>query len=420
MELYEEGYRFHPTDSELLTFLLRFLAQQPLRDDDYISHLDVYKHEPWVTYDNGRHCGGEDDRDTSICRYFISPRHKNKEENGRFKRTVLGVCGKVGSWKQQDKGKKVMTMNNRNNAAIIGYKKSLSYEPTEKSDCPDDGKWLMKEYSLCETMMKRLTNSAFRNYIICSIKRKCKKGSSDGPGRSSVLTIRDFSNEEKVDISGVNSFDQRRMDQEYNVVECQGASSSGVKNDDVLWLTTTTQIQQFRTSEMLEINLPAHDLPEDCVNEDHTAYWEVLANHTTSFVELLTGGDDSIRNNQVNPDDELMTHFNFFEQATVESNQENGPLGLTAPLSQIPEIFDRGDTLLEKHQTQNPPEESETLWETEEISSMVADLAEELLDHTPIKDRLDAINSTVMLDQQSWQSKMHLEDMLPLGPKNKG
>lgn len=60
-----------------------------------------------------------------------------------------------------------------------------------------------------------------------------------------MLTIRDFSGEDKVDtkvISGVNYFDQSWMDQEYKAVECQGASSSGEKNDHVLGLTTTSRI----------------------------------------------------------------------------------------------------------------------------------------------------------------------------------
>lgn len=120
----------------------------------------------------------------------------------------------------------------------------------------------------------------------------------------------------------------------------------------------------------------------------------------------------------MNPDDQLMTSFNSFEQATVESTQpqvqtqENGPLGLTVPSSQIQEFVmpennmpGMGDTLFEKNQMQHQPtpqEESETLCEIEEKFSMVVDLVEELLS-----------NSTVMLDQQSWQSKAHLEDMLP-------
>ncbi|KAH0679014.1 hypothetical protein KY284_020099 [Solanum tuberosum] len=102
MEFEEEGYRFHPRDSELFTFLLRFIAEKDLCDNGFITECDVYKQEPWVTYGYGRHCGGQDDRDTNIFRYFISQRHKKKKTNDRFCRVV----GKnLGTWKHQDKGK---------------------------------------------------------------------------------------------------------------------------------------------------------------------------------------------------------------------------------------------------------------------------------------------------------------------------
>uniref|UniRef100_M1DBU3 NAC domain-containing protein n=1 Tax=Solanum tuberosum TaxID=4113 RepID=M1DBU3_SOLTU len=47
MEFEEEGYRFHPRDSELFTFLLRFIAEKDLSDNGFITECDVYKREPW-------------------------------------------------------------------------------------------------------------------------------------------------------------------------------------------------------------------------------------------------------------------------------------------------------------------------------------------------------------------------------------
>ncbi|WMV24416.1 hypothetical protein MTR67_017801 [Solanum verrucosum] len=90
MEFEEEGYRFHQRDSELFTFILRFIAEKDLCDNGFITECDVYKQEPWVTYGYGRHCGGEDDRDTNIFRYFILPRHEKKKTNDRFCRVMEG------------------------------------------------------------------------------------------------------------------------------------------------------------------------------------------------------------------------------------------------------------------------------------------------------------------------------------------
>ncbi|KAG5610574.1 hypothetical protein H5410_021855 [Solanum commersonii] len=98
-----------------------------------------------------------------------------------------------------------------------------------------------------------------------------------------------------------------------------------------------------------------------------------------------------------------------FEQLGANSRglgEENGQLELnTLCHIQQPMIPDFANT---------PQEEFETLCETEE-SSFVADLTKALLDHEPLKDISDAIRwskSTLLLDQQSWQSDAHLQDML--------
>ncbi|MCD9558868.1 hypothetical protein HAX54_016497 [Datura stramonium] len=531
----EEGYRFHPTDAELLTFLVRFIAKKDMRDNGYITKHDVYKQEPWVTYGYGSHSGGvEANEDTSICRYFITPRHRKKD---RFCR-IVGK--KLGTWKQQDKGKCVLmtSCGDQSKSLFIGRRKSLRYETTKS--CPDDRKWLMKEYVLCEAILGKFRNSELEEYAICAIRKRSKKSSPDATQRSNV--IMDYSARGKGVASGVNSVEPS-MDLEYTAItpidtvvesveaEVKIQEPSGEENDG-LGITTSSQIQvphsenamsencndpeimdmldryyemigtsnaveypmvEFDDLEvqiqgaagkengvlgltnampernlpkepLLDKNQPQHQpapLHEGCtfgVNEDHIAYLELEANNT-SFVELLSGGDDSaMRNNQVQAqlelnsfsqiqesvipdfgnlkseinmpeifdtlaeymgvtvlmdlDYELITPFNFSEQAIVESNElqvqiqeaageENGLSRLTTfsqiqefvmPESNVPETFDMGDkTLLEEEKNQKqhqpaPQEESVTLCETEE-SSLVSDLGEAMLDHATMKDR---------------------------------
>lgn len=105
---------FCPTDSELLTFLLRFIAKEPLRDDGFITECDVYKQEPWLTYSYGRHSCGDI---TSSYRYFITPIHKKR---GRM--FCKSVGDNIGKWKQKydyiniNRGrKKSLIYNDRNN-----------------------------------------------------------------------------------------------------------------------------------------------------------------------------------------------------------------------------------------------------------------------------------------------------------------
>ncbi|KAM3308325.1 hypothetical protein P3S67_010069 [Capsicum chacoense] len=533
MEL-EEGYRFHPTDSELLTYLVRFIAGKNLYDDGYITEHDVYKQEPWVTYRYGCHCGGEDDGDTSIYRYFITPMHKNKIKkknkslagDAKKDRFCRIVGKKLGTWKQQDKGKNVImsSFNNQSRSFVIGRRKSLCYE-TSRS-CPDDGKWLMKEYVFCDTILNRFTDSKFRDYVICAIKRKSPKKSSNGTRCSNVTTTMD---------TVLVSFVEPSMDQEYNATtplqvesmvesdepEEQIQEAAGLENDAVLALTTTSQIQEHNDWEIIPIldqdfetirpinavenpmadfdefegeengflgiqefenTIPESSLPKElvlldkdqpqCVNEDHTAHLE-LENKDKSFLELLSGGADySIRNNHeriqevpgeenghlelytfsqiqepVAPDfknanselnmPDIFDTLDEYMVVTVESNEPrmqtreaagevNGLLGLNAlfpqepavPENNVPEMFDMGETLLEKNQTQHQPapqEESETLCETGQSSFVVSDLGKAMLDHTTMEERLAALRanqSSLMSDQQSWLSKAHLQDML--------
>lgn len=42
------GFRFHPTDEELVRFYLRRkVDKKPMRIDHLIQQIDIYKHDPW-------------------------------------------------------------------------------------------------------------------------------------------------------------------------------------------------------------------------------------------------------------------------------------------------------------------------------------------------------------------------------------
>ncbi|XP_027773376.1 NAC domain containing protein 52-like [Solanum pennellii] len=496
MEFEEEGYRFHPTDSELLTYLLRFITENNLCDNGFITECDVYNQQPWITYGYGRHCGGEDDGDTNNFRYFISPRHK-KSDN-RFSRHVANG---LGTWKQRDKGKWIRSKQSK--PLNMGLKKSLDYDTN--MCCPHDGKWLMKEYVFCEAILKKFKNSNYKDYCICAIKTK----NSSNPSPSSNASTTDV-NEHKLDtevISGINSVEPR-MDQAItpvNIVEpvlrIQESLSDEEKiNALLIEYNIDPELTQMRNEDygminhpinvvenpameaevqgngvsefentIPENNLPAHQQQGFIVdvNEDCNAYSEFQTNNS-SFVGLLTGyGDYAIRNNwelnTFSPIQEPMipdfanvksnitmpdkygtlaeymdagvlmnpeNAFDFSKQSIVESNQvqitqeaaageANRLLGQTAPFFQIqefvmPEMFDMGYTLLETQQEPKPQEECKTLCETEK-SSFLDDLTEALLDDVPLNDRLNINRESkiiLLLDQQSWQSNAHLQDML--------
>ncbi|KAG5610569.1 hypothetical protein H5410_021850, partial [Solanum commersonii] len=458
MEFEEEGYRFHPRDSKLFTFLVRFIAGKDLCDNGFITECDVYKQEPCVTYCYGFHCGGKDDGNTNIYRYFISPRHKKKKTNNRFSRVV----GKnLGTWKQQDKGKWVRSKQSK--PLNMGRKKSLYYDT--KICCPDDGKWLMKEYIFCEAILRKFKNSNFRDYCICAIKRR--------PNFFSlivlevVIKIKELLENDDPEITHMWNEDYGMINHPINVVE-----NPAMEVDDV-----EVQIQEAagKGSGFLEFEntMSENNLPKEPAHSQQDYPFGVNEDRITSFVGILSScGNSAIKNNQVqiqeapgeengqlelntfsyiqqpmipdfanvksnitmleiydtlaeymgvdalmNLNNELLIHpFDFSKRAIVESNQhlvqitqeavgeENGLLGQTvSPFSKVQEFVmleNNVPEMLDMGDTlfelnQRPQEESETLCETEE-SSFVADLTKALLDHEPLKDISDAFRAIMM------------------------
>ncbi|XP_009795944.1 NAC domain-containing protein 41-like [Nicotiana sylvestris] len=181
----EEGFRFRPTDSEGLTFLLRFVAGQEMHDAGFITtNIDVYgKQEPWEIYDNGVPCG--DDEDNSSYCYFITK--LKKKSNARYHRSVRNK----GTWKQDAKDKPVhyKTMGNTSSVVNIGSKTCLSYK--NKMFYPEDqrdGHWLMKEYELSKVILHKLDEDR-RDYVLCAIKKLKHVNSSSETSTTTMLNF---------------------------------------------------------------------------------------------------------------------------------------------------------------------------------------------------------------------------------------
>ncbi|KAH0749318.1 hypothetical protein KY290_028550 [Solanum tuberosum] len=337
MEFEEEGYRFHPRDSELFTYLLRFIAQKDLCDNGFITECDVYKQEPWVTYGYGRHCGGEDNVDTNIFRYFISPRHKKNKCDKRFCRVV---GNNLGTWKQQDKGKWVRSKQSK--PLNMGRKKSLNYDT--KMCCPNDGKWLMKEYKLDTEMFSGVNSVELRmdqeykaitpiNIVepVLQIQESSSDEEKINALQEPVLQIQESSSdEEKIDAlqEPVLQIQESSSDEEKinALLESNDPELTQMWNEDYGMINHPINVVENPAMEVDDVELqiqeaagegnsvlefentiPENNLPKEPahlqqgfivgVNEDCNAYSELQTNNT-SFVGLLTGcGDSSIRNN---------------------------------------------------------------------------------------------------------------------------
>ncbi|KAL0717095.1 hypothetical protein Bca4012_066417 [Brassica carinata] len=127
------GFRFHPTDEELVGFYLskKVLLKKPNKIDEIISHIDIYKFDPW---DLPRL------RNTEKESYFFCKRGRKYRNSTRPNR----VTGS-GFWKATGIDKPVYS--DGSSKAVIGLKKTLVYYigSAGKGSKTD---WMMHEFRL--------------------------------------------------------------------------------------------------------------------------------------------------------------------------------------------------------------------------------------------------------------------------------
>ncbi|KAL0452025.1 UNVERIFIED_CONTAM: NAC domain-containing protein 78 [Sesamum latifolium] len=156
------GFRFHPTDEELVRYYLRRkVCGKPFRFQA-VTEIDVYKSEPWELADYSSL------KTRDLEWYFFSPVDRKYGNGSRLNRAT----GK-GYWKATGKDRSVRHKNQ-----TIGMKKTLVFH----SGRAPDGKrtnWVMHEYRLCDSELERagVSQDAF---VLCRIFQKSGLGPPNG------------------------------------------------------------------------------------------------------------------------------------------------------------------------------------------------------------------------------------------------
>ncbi|XP_038719688.1 NAC domain-containing protein 37-like isoform X1 [Tripterygium wilfordii] len=126
------GFRFHPTDEELVGYYLRKKVASQKIDLDVIRDIDLYRIEPWDLQDKCR-IGYEEQSEW----YFFSHKDKKYPTGTRTNRATM-----AGFWKATGRDKAVY-----DKAKLIGMRKTLVFY---KGRAPNGQKsdWIMHEYRL--------------------------------------------------------------------------------------------------------------------------------------------------------------------------------------------------------------------------------------------------------------------------------
>nr|AXJ94106.1 NAC domain containing transcription factor NAC6 [Fagopyrum tataricum] len=149
------GFRFHPTDDELVThYLCRKCASQPIAVP-IITEIDLYKYDPWNLPDLARY--GEKEW------YFFSPRDR-KYPNGSRPNRAAGS----GYWKATGADKPI------GRPKPVAIKKALVFY-AGKAPKGEKSNWIMHEYRLADvdrSARKKGNGLRLDDWVLCRIYNK--------------------------------------------------------------------------------------------------------------------------------------------------------------------------------------------------------------------------------------------------------
>lgn len=198
------GFRFHPTDEELVVqYLKRKVHSSPL-PASVIPVVDVCKSDPWDLPSSG---------DLGKERYFFSTREAKYPNGNRSNRATLS-----GYWKATGKDKPIVAAPRTNRSFVVGMKKTLVFyrgKPPHGSRTD----WIMHEYRLVDhtaTIPSSLkskeapptTTTTGGDWVLCRIflkKRNNAGGKNDKEGEEGVVC-------EDMDAVTVSVADTSRVD----------------------------------------------------------------------------------------------------------------------------------------------------------------------------------------------------------------
>ncbi|GMH31171.1 hypothetical protein Nepgr_033014 [Nepenthes gracilis] len=155
------GFRFHPTDEELVVHYLRNQVLSLPCPVSIIPEVDIYKFDPWqlpVTAEFGEN-----------ERYFFSPRDRKYPNGIRPNRATVS-----GYWKATGTDKAI-----HSGAKFVGIKKSLVfYHGRPPKGTKTD--WIMHEYRMSESRVRPVNQhgSSMRldNWVLYRIYKKRRTG----------------------------------------------------------------------------------------------------------------------------------------------------------------------------------------------------------------------------------------------------
>ncbi|XP_073144919.1 NAC domain-containing protein 17-like [Henckelia pumila] len=161
-ERFPPGFRFHPTDEELVLFYLKRKICKRRYGLDVIAETDVYKWDPEDLPGLSKLKTG--DRQW----FFFSPRDRKYPNAARSSRATMH-----GYWKATGKDRTITC-----GSCSVGNKKTLVFY-RGRAPCGERTDWVMHEYTLDEEELKKCLNPT-DYYALCKVYKKSGPGPKNG------------------------------------------------------------------------------------------------------------------------------------------------------------------------------------------------------------------------------------------------
>ncbi|KAK8945573.1 NAC domain-containing protein 78 [Platanthera guangdongensis] len=357
------GFRFHPTDEELVSYYLkRKITGRPIRADA-ISEVDLYRVEPWDLPPQSRI------RSRDLEWYFFTSLGHKYSNRCRTNRATA-----EGYWKTTGKDRRVQRQSR-----TIGMKKTLVYH-SGRAPRGKRTNWVMHEYRLDDQGLDRAGISQ-DGYVVCRVFQKTGPGPQNGAQYGAPYIEEEWEmEEEEEDVDNnlvpVNADKDALIDttgQDFvELGDFLQDPDTGIPHLDSFPLETTSSDNQTEDSstfieDILNGHDPLDDMPqgadfyvshEDSISLDRLGENNVLEEQSnyasmqsTGYVQLkdlLNGDDTKFSLNSYSKhyllDD--MSHSKILLQSCVEgeslSNSRLHPLQMRSTLQHemFPQPFD--------------------------------------------------------------------------------
>lgn len=241
------GFRFHPTDEELIMCYLRNQAtSRPCPVSNIIPEVDIYKFDPWELPEKAE--VGENEW------YFFTPRDRKYPNGVRPNRAAVS-----GYWKATGTDKAIYS-----GSSYVGIKKALVfYKGKPPKGIKTD--WIMHEYRLSDSRsLSNKKNGSMRldDWVLCRIYKKKNLGKPDYQRVENTFTQIPCTNEPQIpqklfprnfslsdhlwEFDYINPISQLMHENSYNLPFNVQDITSNVNNGDVPRDAEKTQITQVQ------------------------------------------------------------------------------------------------------------------------------------------------------------------------------